>query len=112
MGGIEFGECLVFYGEVDDGGGDAQDDGADPDGVVGAGRVVYAAAQPDTQKTADLMAEEDDSIQGGQVACSEDLGYGSTRQWDCGEPEETDHGGEDQCGCAGDGNDKEAADDK
>ena len=68
----------------------AEHDGSQPDGGVGAGGVVDAPAQPDSQKGAKLVAEEDNRPECGEVTCSEDLRDNPAGEGDGRQPKEAD----------------------
>jgi hypothetical protein len=73
------------YGPVQDGGDKGESDARPPHEVVGAGRLIGHAAEPDAQKCADLVAEKDEAEESAKVAGAEH---------DCDEPRGERHGGE------------------
>ena len=56
-------------------GRDPQHDSPDPDRIVRPRGVVDAAPEPYSEKAADLVAEEDDPVEGREPGRSEDLGH-------------------------------------
>ncbi|MPN21295.1 hypothetical protein SDC9_168674 [bioreactor metagenome] len=65
-----------------------------PDHVVAARLVVQIAAQPHTQKAADLVAEEDKAAEHGHVLHAEDLRHRRVGGRHGGQPQRANHGRE------------------
>src|SRR5689334_19527943 len=57
--------------QVDDGGGDAKEDRAPPDHIVGTGYLEHEASEPDAEKAAELMNKEGDAEQHGEPTRAE-----------------------------------------
>ena len=71
---------------MDDGGRHSQGHGNPPDHVIRTDPVVQVSSKPRAQETANLVTEEYEAKERGQVFRAENLKHDSGGQWDCGEP--------------------------
>jgi len=81
-------------GQVDDGGDHRQADGDDPDNAVGARVIEDVAAEPAAEESADLVKQEDEAREHGEMLDAEHAGDHAVGERHRGKPGESKNGGE------------------